>query len=222
MEMLKTITMCLTGAVVLAAAACSGLQTLVAQDAKAGEVFYVKLETSKGDVILEVHPEWAPIGAAHFKELVEAKFYDDCRFFRVLKEPRPFMAQVGMNGDPKVQAKWGEATIKDEPVKKQNKRGFVTYAKSRLPNSRSTQIFINYGDNSQSLDPQGFAPFAMVVRGMPVVDSLYGDYGEGGEGGPTQDAISAQGNKYLNEKFPKLDYIKKATIITKAEFEGTK
>ena len=220
--MLKTISLCLTGAFVLAAVAFSGSMTLVAQDAKAGEVFYVKLETSKGDVVLEVHPEWAPIGAAHFKELVEAKFYDDCRFFRVLKEPRPFMAQIGMNGDPKVQAKWGEATIKDEPVKKQNKRGFVTYAKSQLPNSRSTQIFINYGDNSQSLDPQGFSPFALVVRGMPVMDSLYGDYGEGGQGGPTQDAIREQGNEYLKKNFPKLDYVKKATIISKADFESLK
>lgn len=217
--MLKTITLCLTGALVFAAA-FSGVQTLDAQDAKAGEVFYVKLETSKGDVVLEVHPEWAPIGAAHFKELVEAKFYDDCRFFRVLEG---FMCQVGMNGDPKVQAKWGEATIKDEPVKKSNKRGFVTYAKPPFPNGRSTQFFVNYGDNSR-LDGDGFSPFALVVRGMPVLDSLYGGYGEGAPkgNGPSQDGIKAQGNAYLNKEFPKLDYIKKATIITKAEFEGAK
>jgi peptidyl-prolyl cis-trans isomerase A (cyclophilin A) len=217
MEMLKTIATCLTGAVLLAAIACTGPASLTAQEPKAAEDFYVKFETSKGDVILEVHPEWAPIGAAHFKELVEAKFYDECRFFRVLKSPRPFMAQVGMHGDPKVQAKWGEAKIKDDPVKKSNKRGFVTYATSGR-NSRSTQIFFNYADNSR-LDADGFSPFAIVIRGMSVLDSLYGDYGEGGEGGPTQDAISRQGNEYLTKNFPKLDYIKTARIISKADAE---
>jgi peptidyl-prolyl cis-trans isomerase A (cyclophilin A) len=218
--MLKTITMCCAGALLLAAAACSGPETVVAQDAKAAEVFYVKFETSKGDVVLEVHPEWAPIGAAHFKELVEAKFYDDCRFFRVLDG---FMAQIGMNGDPKVQAKWGEATIKDEPVKKSNKRGFVTYAKSGLPNSRSTQIFFNYGDNA-NLDADGFAPFALVTKGMTVLDKLHSGYGEGAPNGrgPSQDGIRVQGNEYLNKSFPKLDYVKKATVISKADADAVK
>jgi len=185
--------------------------------------FYIKLETSKGDIYLEVHPEWAPIGAAHFKELVDNKFYDDCRFFRVLRDPKPFMAQVGMNGDPKVHAEWGEKTIKDEPVKRSNKRGFVTYAKSGLPNSRSTQFFINYGDNS-FLDGDGFSPFAVVVEGMSVADSLYADYGEGAPNGrgPSQDGIRTKGNEYLNERFPKLDYIKTARVVDKSEVPSLK
>lgn len=195
----------------------SGTPVKLVADEKpaAADVYYVKLETSKGDVYLEVHPEWAPIGSAHFKELVEAKFYDDCRFFRVLDG---FMAQVGMSGDPKVQDEWGEKTIKDEPVKKSNKRGYVTYAKSQLPNSRSTQIFINYDDNSP-LDRQGFSPFAVVVEGMSVMDSLYKDYGEGAPNGngPSQDGIRAKGNEYLNERFPKLDYIKTARVVEKSD-----
>ncbi|MBX3442079.1 MAG: peptidylprolyl isomerase [Planctomyces sp.] len=184
----------------------------------AADVFYVKLETSKGDIILEVHPDWAPIGAAHFKELVEAKFYDDCRFFRVLDG---FMAQIGMNGDPKVHAEWGEKTIKDEPTKRSNKRGFVTYAKSGLPNSRSTQFFINYGDNS-FLDNQGFAPFAIVVEGMAVADGLYKEYGEGAPmgRGPSQESIRSRGNEYLNQNFPKLDYVKTARVVDKSEVKS--
>jgi peptidyl-prolyl cis-trans isomerase A (cyclophilin A) len=190
-------------------------------DEKAADVFYVKFETSKGDVIIEVHPDWAPIGAAHFKELVENKFYDDCRFFRVLEG---FMCQVGMNGDPKVQDQWGEKTIKDDPVKRSNKKGFVTYAKSGLPNSRSTQIFFNYNDRNSQLDSQGFAPFAVVLEGMSVLESLYGDYGEGAPGGngPDQDSIRKGGNAYLNKSFPKLDYIKTARIVDKSEVKAAK
>ncbi len=168
-------------------------------------VFKVKLETSEGDVVLEVHPDWAPIGAAHFKELVEAGYYDDCRFFRVVDG---FMAQVGMNGDPKVLGKWRDQTLKDEPVKQSNKPGMVTYAKTGAPNSRSVQFFINYGDNS-FLDGQGFSPFAKVVEGMDVVNSFTKKYGEQ----PDQGMIASKGNEYLNAKFPDLTYIKKATIV---------
>ncbi|MAG93857.1 MAG: peptidylprolyl isomerase [Planctomycetaceae bacterium] len=167
--------------------------------------YRVKLETSKGDVVIEVTPSWAPEGAARFRELVEAGFYDECRFFRVLPG---FMAQIGMSGDPAVMAKWSSATIDDDPVRKSNQRAFVTFAKTGAPNSRSTQFFVNYGDNAR-LDPDGFAPFGKVVEGMDVVDLIESRYGEQ----PNQDAIKAQGNQYLNEQFPELDFIKKATII---------
>lgn len=231
---MKTLSAVAFAGLILVLFGCSGADNLVDADdtpvrlaadeqpaAAGADVFYVKFETSKGDVVIEVHPEWAPNGAAHFKELVENKFYDECRFFRVLKDPKPFMAQVGMNGDPKVQAEWGEKTIKDDQVKKSNKRGYVTYAQTGRPNSRSTQIFFNYGDNS-FLDGQRFAPFALVVEGMPVLDSLYGDYGEGAPSGrgPSQEGIGNAGNEYLNEKFPKLDYIKTARVVDKSEVKS--
>jgi len=141
---------------------------------------------------------------------VKNGFYDDCRFFRVLDD---FMAQVGINGNPAIQENWRTATFQDDPVKQSNKRGFVTFAKANIPNSRSTQIFINFKDNS-SLDKSGFAPFGEVTTGMDVVDKFYSGYGEGAPSGrgPEQGKVQAQGNAYLNKDFPKLDYIKKATI----------
>ncbi len=178
--------------------------------APAIDPYQVKLETSKGDVVIQVHPEWAPHGAARFKELVELGFYDGCRFFRVVDG---FMAQVGMNGDPAVNAQWQENRIPDDPVQESNTRGKVTFATSG-PDSRTTQFFISYGDNS-FLDPQGFSPFGEVVEGMDVIDSLYNGYGEGAPQGrgPRQDLIGAQGNEYLNAQFPMLDYIEQATIV---------
>ncbi len=178
--------------------------------AAADEPYKVKLETSQGDVVLEVHPEWAPRGAARFRELVEAKYYDDVRFFRVVDG---FMAQFGMHGDPEVNARWRDKKIKDDPNKQSNTRGMVTFATSGK-DSRTTQLFINFGDNS-FLDNQGFSPFAKVVEGMDVVDKLYDGYGEGAPQGrgPRQDLIAAQGNEYLNASFPRLDYIKTARIV---------
>jgi peptidyl-prolyl cis-trans isomerase A (cyclophilin A) len=231
--MMKTLTATAYAALILAFFGCSGADNLVdAGDDKirltadektegAANVYYVKMETSKGDVIIEVHPDWAPNGAQHFKELVELKYYDECRFFRVIREPEPFMAQVGMSGDPKMQAEWGEKTIKDDKVMRSNKRGFVTYAQTGAPNSRSTQIFFNYRDNS-FLDSQRFAPFGIVVEGMPILDSLYAEYGEGAPNGngPGQDAIARGGNEYLKEKFPKLDYIKTARIVDKSTIKS--
>ncbi len=206
--MLKTITTCFAGALVLAAAACSGPESLVAQETAAGETFYVKFETTKGDFIVEFHPDWAPNGAAHVKELVEKEFYDGVGFFRNVDG---FMVQFGMSGDPKTQAEWGEKTIKDDPLKRSNKRGFVTYAQTGAPNSRSTQLFINHGDNS-FLDSQRFAPVGVVIEGMTVVDSLY----KTGENPPeTQGMIKQQGNEYLKKKYPQLDYIKTARIVAK-------
>jgi peptidyl-prolyl cis-trans isomerase A (cyclophilin A) len=157
-----------------------------------------------------VHRDWAPNGADRFYNLVKNGFYDNTRFFRVIEG---FMAQFGVNGDPKVSAVWRESRIKDDPVKVSNKRTFVTFATAG-PNTRTTQIFISYGDNS-NLDSQGFSPFGQVVSGMKVVDSLYSGYGEGAPGGrgPNQTRVQSEGNAYLASSFPNLDYVKKATIV---------
>jgi peptidyl-prolyl cis-trans isomerase A (cyclophilin A) len=186
------------------------LRTPAALTEQAPATYKVNLDTSKGPVIITVHRDWAPIGADRFYNLVKNGFYDDVRFFRVLDN---FMAQFGINGAPGIQTNWRTATIQDDPVKQSNKRGFVTFAKSGAPNSRSTQVFINFKDNS-NLDKIGFAPFGEVTSGMDAVDKLYKDYGEGAPSGkgPEQGRIQAEGNAYLNRDFPKLDYIKKATI----------
>ena len=174
------------------------------------EQFQVNFETSKGDFVVQVHRAWSPNGAARFHELVKSGFYDNCRFFRVMPD---FMAQWGINGDPKVMDKWRDANIPDDQPtgdnRKSNQRGFITYAKSGAPNSRSTQLFVSYGDNAR-LDADGFTPFGQVVEGgMEVVDAINAKHRED----PDQGQIQVQGNKYLNEAFPDLDYIKKATIL---------
>jgi peptidyl-prolyl cis-trans isomerase A (cyclophilin A) len=173
---------------------------------QAPETFKARFDTSKGVFVIEVHREWAPLGADRFYNLVKNGFYDDCRFFRVLDG---FMAQIGMNGDPSIQGAWGRANFQDDPVKQSNKRGFVTFAKSSAPNSRSTQFFLNFVDNT-GLDAQGFAPFGQVTTGMDVVDKLYSGYGRNNV--PDQSRITAEGNKYLQAEYPKLDYVKTATI----------
>ena len=182
------------------------------------EVFKAKFETTKGDVIIEVQRDWSPRGAQRFYNLVKNGFYDGCRFFRVISG---FMAQVGISGDPQVMAKWRNANIMDDKVSQSNTRGYVSFAKTGAPNSRSTQIFINYRDNS-ALDPQGFSPFGKVIEGMEVVDEFYAGYGEGAPSGngPSQMRIQNEGNAYLEEEFPKLDYIKTATIIEEVAVEG--
>lgn len=167
-------------------------------------VYKVKFETSTGDFTIEVHPDWAPLGAERFKELVEAGYYDDCRFFRVVKD---FMVQFGLNGDPSVTSQWRSKNLKDDPVTQSNTRGKITFATAG-PNTRTTQVFINFGNNS-FLDGQGFAPFGEVVEGMDVVDSINNEYGES----PNQGSIQQRGNEYLNAQFPKLDYVKKASIV---------
>lgn len=190
----------------LVAAVCLNL---VAQEKagakKAPDTFKAKFETTAGDFVIEVHREWSPNGADRFYELVKNGLYDDNKFFRVVPG---FMVQFGINGDPKVAAKWKNATIKDDGVIRSNKKGFVTFAKSGLPNSRTSQVFINYKDNT-FLDSQGFSPFGQVVEGMDVVDRINSQYGEK----PDQGRIQAQGNEYLNASFPKLDGVKKATIV---------
>jgi len=177
---------------------------------KAPETFKARFDTSKGAFVMTVHRAWAPLGADRFYNLVKGGFYDDCRFFRVLDD---FMAQVGMNGSADVQRAWDASRIADDPVKQSNKRGFVSFATAG-PGTRTTQFFVNFKDNSP-LDKQGFAPFAEVSDdGMAIVDKLYSGYGEGAPRGrgPDQTKIRQEGNTYLNRDFPKLDYIKKATI----------
>jgi peptidyl-prolyl cis-trans isomerase A (cyclophilin A) len=172
-----------------------------------GSIFRVKFECSNGDFVVAVHPEWAPRGAARFEELVKSGFYDGGRFFRVVKEPRPFVVQFGLAADPNVSAQWRNKRLLDDPVKQSNKRGRIVFA-SAGRDSRTTQVFINLSDNTR-LDSMGFAPFGEVVTGMDVVDAINGEYGEA----PDQMRIQSHGNAYLEANFPDLDYIKKATII---------
>ena len=179
---------------------------------QAPDVFEVKFETTKGDFIVKVTRAWSPNGADRFYNLVKHGFYNGAAFFRVLDG---FMAQFGINANPKVSAVWQTAGLKDDPVKKSNTRGYVTFAMASVPNSRTTQVFINYGDNAR-LDASGFAPFGEVLRpGMDVVGNLYGGYGEGAPNGrgPDQGLIQAQGSAYLEKNFPKLDIIKSATLV---------
>jgi peptidyl-prolyl cis-trans isomerase A (cyclophilin A) len=178
--------------------------------ATAPAVYKVKLTTTKGDFTVEVHRDWAPVGADRFYNLVKMGYFTDIAFFRVIKG---FMVQFGIHGDPAVNKVWRSANIKDDPTGKQsNTRGMVTFATAG-PNTRTVQIFINYGDNA-NLDSMGFAPFGKVVDGMKVVDAIEGMYGEGAPGGrgPNQGRIQNEGNTYLKAEFPKLDWIKSATI----------
>jgi peptidyl-prolyl cis-trans isomerase A (cyclophilin A) len=178
----------------------------------APDTYKAKFETSRGTFVIEVTREWAPKGADRFYNLVKNGYFDDVRFFRVIQAPRKFMAQFGINGDPRVNAVWRDARIEDDPVKKSNERGMISFATSG-PNSRTTQVFINY-DNNARLDGMGFSPFGKVIEGMEIVDGLYAEYGEGYPNGrgPDQGRLQAQGNAYLIADFPKLDYVKKATI----------
>jgi peptidyl-prolyl cis-trans isomerase A (cyclophilin A) len=171
--------------------------------------YKARFDTSKGAFVVEVQRDWSPNGADRFYNLVKNGFYDGVRFFRVLDG---FMAQFGINGDPAVSAAWRPARIPDDPVKQSNTRGHITYAMGG-PNTRTTQVFINYGDNSR-LDRDGFSPFGRVTSGMKTVDSLFNGYGEGAPSGkgPEQGRVQTEGNAYLAKAFPKLDFVKKATI----------
>jgi peptidyl-prolyl cis-trans isomerase A (cyclophilin A) len=176
---------------------------------KAPASYKVKFDTSKGVFVIQVNRDWAPNGADRFYNLVKNGFYDDTRFFRVISG---FMVQFGINGDPKLSPAWRAARIPDDAVKQSNKRGNITFATSG-PNSRTTQVFINFKDNA-GLDGQGFAPFGQVVSGMDVVDKLHAGYGEGAPNGrgPEQGRVQGEGNAYLKKDFPQLDFIKKASI----------
>lgn len=171
--------------------------------------FRVRMETSAGQVVLLVHRDWAPLGVDRFYNLAKNGFYDDTRVYRVLDG---FMAQFGMNGDPRVNMTWRNKVIVDDPVAHTNSRGTVSFAKGG-PHSRTTEVFINYRDNA-ALDERGFAPFAEVVEGMEVVDGFYKAYGDGpprGEG-PYQAQVQAQGNAYLDISFPDLTRIERVLI----------
>ncbi len=183
---------------------------------KAPDTFKVKFTTTKGDFVVEVTRAWAPLGADRFYNLVKNGFFTDVEFFRVISG---FMAQFGINGNPKIATAWSNATMADDPVVQSNKRGYITYAKTQAPNSRSTQLFINYGDNSR-LDSDGFAPFGQVVEGMDVVDRLDSEYGD--QTTSAQEQITTQGNAFLKANFPKLDSIKSAVIVAPAPVTMTK
>jgi peptidyl-prolyl cis-trans isomerase A (cyclophilin A) len=181
--------------------------------AKAPDIYEVKFVTTKGDFTVKVTRAWAPNGADRFHNLVKHGYYNGAAFFRVLDG---FMAQFGIHANPRVSQVWQTARIMDDPVKKSNTRGFITFATAG-PNTRTTQVFINYGNNA-NLDPMGFAPFGEVRMGMEVVDKLYSGYGEGAPNGrgPRQDLIQSQGSAYLEKEFPKLDTIKSATLLPAA------
>lgn len=155
-------------------------------------------EAGPHDVIIEIRPDWAPIGASHMLELVQAQFYDDCRFFRVLPN---FVVQFGINGDPKIQSEWKSKILQDDPVKESNKRGTLTFATSGK-DTRTTQLFINLNDNP-ALDKQGFAPIGEVIQGMEFIDKITSKYREK----PNQGQIVNTGNVYLQQEFPELSYI---------------
>jgi peptidyl-prolyl cis-trans isomerase A (cyclophilin A) len=173
--------------------------------AQAPAVYKAQFMTTKGDIVLEVHRDWAPIGADRFYNLVKNGFFNNTAFFRVVPG---FMVQFGLAANPAVNKAWQTANIKDDPVKQSNKRGMLTFAKTSLPNSRSTQLYINFGDNA-GLDPQGFAPIGSVVEGMDVVDKIYAGYGER----PEQDKITDEGDAYIMKNFPMIDKIKMAKIL---------
>lgn len=181
----------------------------------APELFRVRLETSKGAIVLEIHRDWAPHGADRFYNLVRAGFYDDARFFRVIVGR---WAQFGIPGDPKLARLWRNQTIPDDPRRESNVRGTIAYAFA-VPNGRTTQVFINLRDNSATHDPEPFVPFGRIVEGMQVADALYAGYGEsagGGIRGGKQGPLFEEGNHYLKAHFPQLDYIKRAVVLDQA------
>ena len=171
----------------------------------------VVFETNKGRMVLDMRREWAPHGADRFYNLVRAGYYDEARFFRIRAGT---WAQFGVNGDPAIAKAWRNRTIPDDPFRESNVRGTVAYA-FKDPNGRTTQVFINLRDNRATHDAEPFVPFAKVVEGMEVADSLYAEYGERAGGGiraGRQDVLFDGGNAWLLEEFPKLDYIIKATV----------
>jgi peptidyl-prolyl cis-trans isomerase A (cyclophilin A) len=171
--------------------------------------YKVKFDTTKGAFVIQVTRAWAPHGADRFYNLVKNGFYDNVRFFRVISG---FMVQFGINGDPQLSARWRAASIPDDPVTQSNKRGMITFATAG-PNTRTTQVFINFADNT-NLDGMGFAPFGRIASGMNVVDAINAEYGEGAPRGrgPDQGKLQNEGNAYLAREFARMDYIKKATI----------
>src|SRR6266446_3580384 len=183
---------------------------------KAPETYQVKFTTARGEFILTVTRAWAPIGADRFYNLVKHHFYDNASFFRVVPD---FVVQFGLSAYPPVSAAWKDTNIKDDPVSQSNKKGSITFA-TAVPNTRTTQVFINLKDNTR-LDSMGFAPFGVVEGdGMNVVEMMYSQYGD--NAGPDQDQIQKQGKAYLDKGWPKLDSIKSATVVAPAGSAGAK
>jgi peptidyl-prolyl cis-trans isomerase A (cyclophilin A) len=176
-------------------------------NAKAPESFQVKFTTTKGDFVVDVTRAWAPLGADRFYNLVKHGFFTDAAFFRNVPG---FIVQFGLSADPAVNKVWQSANIKDDPGKQSNAPATITFATAG-PNTRTTQLFINFGSNS-FLDSQGFSPFGKVTSGMDVVQKLYSGYGER----PDQGAITSQGKAYLDKNFPDIDMIKSATLVPSA------
>lgn len=179
--------------------------------ATAPDNFKAVFDTTKGKFTVEVTRSLAPNGADRFYNLAKSGFFTDIAFFRVIPG---FMCQFGIHGDPNISSQWRGADIQDDPVKGSNTRGTITFATAG-PNTRTTQLFINFADNA-GLDAQGFAPFGKVTEGMDVVDKINSEYGEGAPSGngPDQGRIQAEGNAYLKKDFPHLDYIKSVTVVT--------
>ena len=176
----------------------------------APDTYNVKFDTSVGEFVIKVTRAWAPNGADRFYNLVKNGFYDEARFFRAVPN---FMVQFGLNANPTVTKVWQSARIPPDKVTQSNKKGFITFAMGATPDTRTTQVFINFRNNT-NLDSMGFAPFGEVVTGMDVVDKISTVYGEGAPRGkgPDQGRIQSEGNAYLIKSFPKLDYIKTATV----------
>jgi peptidyl-prolyl cis-trans isomerase A (cyclophilin A) len=174
------------------------------------DVYKVRFETSKGAFIVEVHKEWAPKGAERFWKLLNMRFFDDTRFFRVRPD---FIVQFGLSGDPQTNSLLNAMPIQDDPVKQKNARGMISFAQAGK-NTRRTQVFVNLKDN-RSLDRDGFAPFGKVVEGLEVLEKLYAGYGEWSPpgSGPSATKIQMEGNSYLDSRYPRLDRLKKAVIL---------
>ena len=175
--------------------------------AKAPAEFKVSFSTTCGDFVVQVHRDWAPLGADRFYNLVRNGFFTNASFFRVIPN---FVAQFGLSANPAVSKAWRDARIQDDPVKQSNKRGTLVFAMAG-PNTRTTQFFINFRDNAR-LDGMGFAPFGEVVQGIENVDKIYPGYGEQ----PQQDLITEQGDAYLAKNFRELDKIKLARVVPAA------
>jgi peptidyl-prolyl cis-trans isomerase A (cyclophilin A) len=215
-----TRTVALTALVALAAAAAGvhaeqaaarkSLLNPAGLNERAPDTYNVKFDTSVGEFVIRVTRAWAPNGADRFYNLVKNGFYDQARFFRAVPN---FMVQFGINASPDVSKVWQGARIPPDKVTQSNKKGFITFAMGATPDTRTTQVFINFRNNT-NLDAMGFAPFGEVVSGIEVVDKIYTGYGEGAPrgSGPPQARVQAEGNAYLIKSFPKMDYIKKATI----------
>ena len=198
------------GAEQAAPAPRKSLMAPAAFNEKAPATYKARFDTSIGEFVIQVTREWAPNGADRFYNLIKNGFFDDARFFRAVPN---FMVQFGINGNPTVSKVWMNARIPPDPVKQSNKKGFITFAMGATPDTRTTQVFINFRNNT-NLDGMGFAPFGEVVSGIEVVDKIYTGYGEGAPrgGGPPQNRVQMEGNPYLIKSFPKMDFIKKATI----------